>query len=192
MQSIYLIRHARTQANLKGILCGKTESELIDSQNDIKNQILSKIGKFGDPVVISSPRKRSFFTAKSLGFEVVVEDGISEFDFGDFEGMTHDEIKMKFPELFQKLYDDSENFKYPGGEDKKIFFSRVTHSYEIIKEKYKKSNEIVIVSHSGVIQALISYILLKNDSLYWNFKIDNCTVIKLYYCEEVPVIEYVK
>lgn len=192
MQSIYLIRHARTQANLKGALCGKTESELIDSQNDIKNQILAKIGEFGDPVVISSPRKRAFFTAESLGFEVVVEDGISEFDFGDFEGMTHNEIEMEFPELFKKLYGDSENFKYPGGEDKKSFFSRVVHSYEIIKEKYKDVNEIVIVSHGGVIQALISYILLENDSLYWNFKIDNCTVIKLYYCGGVPVIEYIK
>ena len=113
-------------------------------------------------------------------------------DFGNFEGMTHSEIMKEYPDLFSQMYADTENFRYPGGEDKKTFFSRVSETYEKIRERCRNNDEIVVVSHAGVIQALISYILTGADSLYWNFIINNCTVIKIYYCEGTPVIEYIK
>ena len=192
MQSVYLIRHAKTRANKEGRLCGKTESELLENEYEIRKILMSKIIALTDPAVISSPRKRTYITAKSLGYEVLTEEGLSEFDFGNFEGMTHSEIMKEYPDLFSQMYADTENFRYPGGEDKKTFFSRVSETYEKIRERCRNNDEIVVVSHAGVIQALISYILTGADSLYWNFVINNCTVIKIYYCEGTPVIEYIK
>ena len=88
MQSVYLIRHAKTRANKEGRLCGKTESELLENEYEIRKILMSKIIALTDPAVISSPRKRAYITAKSLGYEVLTEEGLSEFDFGNFEGMS--------------------------------------------------------------------------------------------------------
>ena len=168
------------------------KKSIFENEYEIRNTLMSKIMTLNDPAVISSPRKRAYITAKSLGYEVLTEEGLSEFDFVDFEGMTHGEIMTEYPDLFRQMYADTENFRYPGGEDKKTFFSRVSETYKKIRERCRNNDEIVVVSHAGVIQALISYILTGADSLYWNFVINNCTVIKIYYCEGTPVIEYIK
>ncbi|MGB5823909.1 MAG: histidine phosphatase family protein [Proteocatella sp.] len=192
MQSIYLIRHARTNANRTGRLCGKSESELLDSEDVIMNEISNKIEKFTNPVVISSPSMRAQITAKTLGYEVMTNEGLHEFDFGDFEGMTFKEIEDNHPEEFHQICENGINYKYPNGEGLEVFINRVSLAYEDIIKAYGDKDEIVIVSHGGVMQALISYILTKSDALYWNFKIKNCMVVKIYYCEEFPVIEYMK
>lgn len=192
MQSLYLIRHARTNANSTGRLCGKSESELLDSKDVIMNEILNKIEDLRNPVVISSPSKRAQITASTLGYEVVTDKGFHEFDFGDFEGMTFEEIERQHPDEFQQICENGFNYNYPNGEGLQVFIKRVSCAYENIKKQYGDKNEIVIVSHGGVMQALISYILTKGDTLYWNFKIKNCMVVKICYCEEFPVIEYIK
>jgi len=192
MQSIYLIRHARTDANRTGRLCGKSESDLLDSEDVIKNEISSKIEELKNPVIISSPSMRAQITANTLGYEVIMNEGIHEFDFGDFEGMTFKEIEDQHPEEFQQICENGAVYKYPNGEGLEVFINRIASAYEDIVKAYGYKDEIVIVSHGGVMQALISYILTKSDALYWNFKIKNCMVVKIYYCEGFPVIEYIK
>lgn len=192
MQYIYLIRHAKTEANKSGMLCGKTETELIESVEDIKFKLISKIGDLENALVISSPLKRARVTASVFDKDVIVEPGFCEFDFGDFDGKTFDYIKNSYPDEFEKLLKEGNNYQYPNGENIKSFLSRISKTYLESIEKYKDQENIVIVSHSGVIQILLSYILTGNESLYWNFKIENCCVVKLYYCENTPVIEYIK
>lgn len=192
MQSIYLIRHARTKANRTGRLCGKSESELLDSKEVIKNELSEKLEKFKNPVVISSPSMRAQITAKTLGHEIVTNERLYEFDFGDFEGMTFKEIEENYPDEFHRICEMGSNYKYPNGEGLKGFINRTALAYEDIIKDHVDKEEIIIVSHAGVMQALISHILTKSDALYWNFRIKNCMVVKIYFCEGFPVIEYMK
>ncbi len=53
-----------------------------------------------NPFVISSPRKRALVTAELAGLTVdEVNPLISEWDYGDYEGTTTDEIRKTVPEL---------------------------------------------------------------------------------------------
>lgn len=192
MQSIYLIRHAKTKANKYGVLCGRTESEVIGSIEEIKNEIEPKLEPLKSPVIISSPLKRAVDTASVFERTIVTEEGFLEFDFGEFEGKSFEYIKQNHSKEFEKILKEGNDYQYPGGENLTSFLNRVSNTYNKVLENYSNYNELVIVSHAGVIQMLLSYILTGDKTLYWNFRIKNCAVIKLYYCEGMPVIEYIK
>lgn len=192
MQSIYLIRHAKTKANKYGVLCGRTESEVIQSIEEIKNEIKPKLEPLKSPVIISSPLKRAVDTASVFERTVLTEEGFLEFDFGKFEGKSFEYIKQNHSKEFEKILKEGNDYQYPSGENLSSFLNRVSNTYDKVLEKYSNYNELVIVSHAGVIQMLLSYILAGDKTLYWNFRIKNCAVIKLYYCEGMPVIEYIK
>lgn len=192
MQTIYLIRHAKTKANTIGILCGRTESELVDSLDDIKQELLCKLDNLKNPLIVSSPSKRAQDTASVFEKKVTIDEGFQEFNFGDFDGMTFEYIKQYHSEEFEKLLKYGNSYKYPNGEDLTTFFNRVSKAYESMLLKYENSKEIVIVSHAGVMQILLSYLLSGDEKLYWNFKIKNCAVTKIYYCDGMPILEYIK
>ena len=51
-----------------------------------------------DPYVVSSPRKRAQVTAELAGLTVDdVDEQISEWDYGDYEGTTTEEIRKAVP-----------------------------------------------------------------------------------------------
>lgn len=192
MQTIYLIRHAKTKANTRGILCGRTESELLDSLDNIKQEILCKLDSLKNPLIISSPSKRAQQTASIFEKKIILNEDFREFDFGDFDGMTFEYIKQNHATEFEKLLNHGDSYRYPNGEDLDAFLDRVSKAYEAMLLEYKNYKEVVIVSHAGVMQILLSYLLLGNKKLYWNFRIKNCAVVKLYYCDGMPIIEYIK
>lgn len=192
MQSVYLIRHAKTKANKYGVLCGRTESEIIGTIEDIKNEIEPKLETLKSPVIISSPLKRAVDTASVFERKIITDEGFLEFDFGKFEGKSFEYIKQNHSAEFEKLLEEGNDYQYPDGENLVSFLNRVSNAYDKVLEEYSNYKELVIVSHAGVIQMLLSYILTGDKTLYWNFKIKNCAVIKLYYCEGLPVIEYIK
>lgn len=192
MQSIYLVRHAKTQANSQGRLCGLTQSSILDEPEEIKNTILPKLGELKNAVVISSPSLRALDTAKTFYNDIVIEDDFVEFNFGNFENMTFKEIENLYPEEYQKLCMEGLRYSYPNGENISSFIQRISIALEKAISSYPKKEKIVIMSHSGVIQGLLSYLLCGDEKLYWNFKIENCMVAKFYFCEGMPVIEYIR
>ena len=48
-------------------------------------------------LVESSPRLRALRTAELAGLKPDVDDDLVEWDYGDFEGLTTDEIRITYP-----------------------------------------------------------------------------------------------
>ena len=94
---LYMIRHGITQGNLDGKYIGTTDLPLCEEgENAISSlvalDVYPKVQK-----VYSSPLKRCLQTADIIYPERLLMriDGISEIDFGDYEGMTHDELQSE-------------------------------------------------------------------------------------------------
>lgn len=189
---IYLIRHGETEANKKGLFLGKLESPLT-SEAICKGKKLSNL--FQDNTldkVFVSPRLRAIDTAKFISESVEVVEDLSEMDFGNFEGMTYQEILQDFPGEIEKMGKEAERYIFPEGEEVAAFYKRVERSFEETvsyseKKHYKK---IAIVSHAGVIRAILSYALAGDHRLHWNFKVENGSVTKLNRHDRFYVLEY--
>ena len=119
---------------------------------------------YGLEVIVSSPLKRARATAESgrrqrTGLEVVVDEGLRETDFGDWEGYTFTEIQRRWPaELAAWLADPSA--APPGGESFEPWRrSGSRRPEELLVERYE-GRTVLVVSHVTPIKMLLRFALL--------------------------------
>lgn len=190
MPILNLIRHARTIANEKKIFCGKTETDVIESKESIKNILSKKICKNQLGIVYSSPSQRAIFTAMSISENIVIREELREIDFGDFEEKTFLQIQKTFPKEIKKWNDEGMKYIFPNGESIEQFYERVSLGIKEIIQENKDRDYITVFTHGGVIQAIISY-MFGNIDYFWKFKLDNCSITRINITEDNIVFEFI-
>ena len=55
--------------------------------------------------------------------------------------------------------------------------------YQSILKEYKSCNNILLITHYGVVMAIAAYFSNKYDYCFDNFKLDNCEYKKYFYEE---------
>ncbi|HAQ63286.1 MAG TPA: histidine phosphatase family protein [Ruminococcaceae bacterium] len=157
---IHLIRHALTSENTEGKYIGQTDvpaSE--DGLKQIKNLMGENEGYPYAEVVISSPLKRCLQTAKLIypDKEPVIMNDLTEYDFGDFEGCTAEELKDL--DTFKTWLAGTEpDTPVPFGESQSQFNKRICECFVRIVEGIMKAGteSTAIITHGGIIMSLMS------------------------------------
>jgi broad specificity phosphatase PhoE len=97
---LLLLRHGETEWSRSGKHTSRTDLELTENgrqQAKVTSEALAGLN-LKDPVVISSPRRRALVTAELAGLTVdEVSPLLAEWDYGDFEGLTTQEIRKTVP-----------------------------------------------------------------------------------------------
>ena len=98
---LVLLRHGETEWSLSGQHTGCTDLDLTDNgraQAVAAGPALADL-QLDDPMVISSPRRRSVETAELAGLTVDEKSELlSEWDYGSYEGVTTKEIHQTRPD----------------------------------------------------------------------------------------------
>ncbi|GAA0739317.1 alpha-ribazole phosphatase [Clostridium oceanicum] len=194
--NIYLLRHGETKENKEKKYYGKLDSRL----NSIGINQAKKAGKYLKNIKFSkvyiSERERCKETLKiafenkgNEEFEIIKDARINELDFGEFEGKSYKEIKKSFPKECTQWEDDWKGFTPPKGESAVNFFNRVKSFMKDI-EKLDEEN-ILIVTHGGVIKMIYCYMLDRNLDLYWKFSTKNGRVSLIKYEYSNWFIDYI-
>ncbi len=152
----YIIRHGETDWNKDHRFQGRTDSPLNDAGIEQAKQAAEKLKGKRIDLVITSPLSRAKQTAeiiaKECGAKLVIENDIRERDFGEWEGLKHDEIKEKYSvESYNRRLDPS--FEIPGGESWEKIITRVWNAFQKHHADYRHKN-VVIVGHGGVARSL--------------------------------------
>ncbi len=155
---IHLIRHGLTDANILGKYIGKrTDAPLTPlSVKDLK-----EIKENGEMPYIealySSPMLRCKQTASVLfpGFEPKIIDELSEYDFGEFEGKTAEQLEVN------PAYSEWTSGKIPAppsGETNEDFIKRQALGLNLIVRDMmdKGVYEAGVIMHGGAIMMLLS------------------------------------
>ncbi|MCY6356309.1 alpha-ribazole phosphatase [Clostridium sp. ZS2-4] len=173
--NIYFLRHGQTEENSKRTYYGSLDVELNEkgiAQAEKAGEMFKKV-EFGK--VFISEKMRTFQTAqialKDREAQLIKDKRINEIDFGIFEGKTYEELCKLYPEEVKRWQEKWEQFCPNQGESYKLFYKRVKEFIEDIKELEEEN--ILIVTHGGVIRAVYSYILNENLSFYWKFSSRN-------------------
>lgn len=98
---VFLLRHGETEWSRSGKHTGRTDIPLTDRGRELA-KATGDVGRhlLGGPpaLVVSSPRARALDTAALAGLHVGrIDERLAEWDYGDYEGVTTEEIRETVP-----------------------------------------------------------------------------------------------
>jgi broad specificity phosphatase PhoE len=131
-----------------------------------------------------SPLARTQQTARiiseSIGLSVTTDRDLREINFGEWEGMTFDQAAARHPEAVARWASFSDDFAFPGGESLRDFLERIQRTADRLAAD--PSERILVITHGGVIRAMICHLLGLSPRSYVLFEIQCAAVstIKLF------------
>jgi broad specificity phosphatase PhoE len=97
-------------------------------------------------------------------------------------------MKEQYPSWWEENQQDSYAARFPEGENFYDLVSRVKEGLEEISHKYNKNQNIGIVTHGGVITAIIADILGITQEKRDRLTIDNCGITVISWGGSFPKI----
>lgn len=96
---IWLVRHAETEWSRSGRHTSRTDIPLTPSGEARARELAPILAREQFELVLTSPRLRARRTAELAGFgdRAQVDDDLQEWDYGDYEGLTSDQIHQRVP-----------------------------------------------------------------------------------------------
>ncbi len=170
--TIHFIRHGMTEANLNGAYAGVID---IPVCKEGKNKLLELKNKYKYPesdIYLASPLSRCIQTCNILYPDInpQVIEGLREWNFGDWEGKTPNELLKD--EKYKKWIESgrSGSFEVPNGESADEFGKRICATFEKIVYSMVSSGttSATIFTHGGVIMSILAtYGLPRAQFLNW-------------------------
>jgi len=153
-----LLRHGELEGGVK--YRGHVEEKLTFQGREQMNHVWEAIKAQVD-VIVSSPLSRCAMPAqewaKSASIPCVIDARMAEIDYGDWEGLSHDEIEQAFPNMLAQWRKDPTGMRPPHGESPEELRQRVAEFWCDMTKKYQHQH-ILIVAHSGSLRMLIAYL----------------------------------
>lgn len=169
---IIIIRHGETEWNVKKIKQGRLNSPLtnigIKQALNLKNQLQKFVQehKIDSLDVFHSPSKRvrDFMDIAILGSELDLDnfyssDNLQEHSFGDWEGLTEKQIKLKYPYELEKREINFWKYQCPNGESYEILYRRVKSFSDKYLSNYIVNKHCLVFTHEMVSKVLRGYFL---------------------------------
>jgi probable phosphoglycerate mutase len=153
MTKIMLARHGRTAWNAEGRLQGHTDIELDDTGRDQARALAAGLASAKIAAVITSDLARARETGAIIAEALAlapprIEPELRERRFGIFEGLTRNEISVRYPDAWRAWTGATE--APPGGETKTDAIARLTRALRRIVDD--SDGRVLVVSHGGVMR----------------------------------------
>ncbi|MDG3013354.1 bifunctional RNase H/acid phosphatase [Speluncibacter jeojiensis] len=172
---LLLLRHGQTPLSVQRRYSGRGNPELTELGRSQAAAAARRLGaRGGIAAVVSSPLARARATAQAaadaLGAEVVVDEGLIETDFGDWEGLTFAEAAARDPELHGRWLGDT-SVRPPRGESFDEVAVRIADVRDRLVRTYGAAN-VLVVSHVTPIKELLRIALDAGPSLLYRLHLD--------------------
>jgi len=177
--NLFLIRHGQTDWNLAQRFQGQSDIPLNETGRKQANAIVERLAAEHFDAIYSSDLQRATETADIIcKSEIITDSRLREVNFGDWEGLIYDEIKVKYPETLAAWEVDIFKNAPPNGETLEGLSVRVQSMLDELRAKHDDQN-ILIVAHGGVLQTLICLALKLPPTMYWQFHLSTASLSEL-------------
>jgi broad specificity phosphatase PhoE len=133
--------------------------------------------------VYVSPFERARHTAEialaRLALPLTVVDDLRELSLGEWEGCTVEEVRTRPGDPYARWVRDPVQCPPPGGEPLADVQARVLRAVERITAAHPNGDDVLIVSHGGVISALLAHCFGLPLSSIWRIAVANCSLSEI-------------
>ena len=184
---ITLIRHTSLQV-ASGVCYGQSDIEVANTFASEVTLTKSKIKDISFDAVYTSPLQRCAKLAQALNLQNTIHDQrLMELHFGDWEMCAWDDIPR---EIFDVWAHDYANKSPPNGETFMQLQQRGLSFLDEVLSRHLNEN-IAVITHGGMIRALLAHVLNMELKGLFRFNIDYGSVTQLEFSGKVPKINFV-
>ncbi len=192
MNKIYFVRHGETEWNKTGKYQGGTDVPLNEIGLLQAKRCAEVMKRVHIDRIISSDLSRATVTANIINEKhrvpLRLDAGLREISFGDWEGLTYEQISAKWPGAIEEMYSKPSQLTISNGES---FQMVQTRAWAALKQEISLSEDgetILVVCHGGTIRVLLCQILGMNLDHAWNFRQGNTAISYVDYYGDNGVI----
>jgi broad specificity phosphatase PhoE len=180
--TIYLIRHGETEWAKNGRHTGRTDIPLTDAGREQAGFLLPIFDDVKFDRILSSPLQRALETARlaGLGPSVEQDEGLLEWDYGDYEGLTTKQIREQVPDWSIWTH------VCPNGET----IDQISRRADRVVARLRLiAGNVAIFSHGHFLRILVSRWIGLSADHGSRFLLGTSTLSILGYENELPVIK---
>jgi len=181
-QKVYLLRHGETEWSLNGRHTGVTDIPLTENGRKLARQLQPILAREKFVMVLTSPLQRARDTCElaGLGTLASVDRDLMEWNYGEYEGLTTDQIRQTRPDW--SVFSDG----CPGGESPLQVSVRADR---IVSRVRTVDGNVALFSHGHILRVLAARWINLSSSYGENFLLDTATLNVLGYYRESPAFK---
>ena len=187
---LILLRHGEPHETVHGRCYGRLDPGLSHRGRDQMRHAWRLLENESPSTVYSSPSRRAVESAalRSLDTPAVgIDERLAEIHFGAFEGLTYDEIAIRYPELYDQWMTRPTDLVFPDGESFMMMSARVREALEQIRRKHS-GETVATVSHGGVNRVALAQALDLDRRLIFRLDQRYACVNVIDYAGDEPVV----
>ena len=181
-QKVYLVRHGETEWSLSGQHTGVTDIPLTDNGRAAARLLRPVLAEESFALVLTSPLHRARETCELAGFgnRAHVESDLMEWNYGEYEGLTPQQIHAKRPDWM--IFRDG----CPGGESPEQIGARVDR---VIAKAHDTEGNVALFAHGHVFRVLAARWIGLSSRAGQHFLLNTATLNVLGYYRETAALK---
>jgi alpha-ribazole phosphatase len=188
---LFLVRHGEPDESMHGRCYGHLDVPLSAAGLRRGAALGEALRSHEIAAVYTSPLQRALDTARTVasahGLEAIPREALSELDFGELEGRSHEEIASEHPELYRFWMEDPSTVRFPGGEGLSDLRARVLQEVAGIRERHE-GQSVALVAHGGVVRVVLAEALELPDTAFFRLDQPYGALSVVDWIEDVPIV----
>ena len=185
MTRIILVRHGHVDWLAPERFRGRAELALSELGRRQAQALGGYIAANWKPdAVYTSPLGRCRDTGAAIAAPFRLElqpiDGLCDIDYGEWQGLTGDQARERWPEEAELWFRAPHLAAIPGGETLAALLSRVTAALHDILRRHREGT-VVLVGHDSVNRVVLLSALDLPLSRYWHLRQEPCAVNEIFF-----------
>jgi broad specificity phosphatase PhoE len=181
-QEVYVVRHGETEWSLSGQHTGVTDLPLTDNGRALALRLRAVLADQSSALVLTSPLRRARETCElaGLGARATVDPDLSEWNYGEYEGLTAKQIQEKRPGWL--IFRDG----CPGGETPAQIRARADR---VIARARAAPGNVALFAHGHFFRVLAARWIGLPVEAGQHFLLDTATLSILAYYGDSPAVK---
>jgi broad specificity phosphatase PhoE len=149
-RALFVVRHGATEWSKSGQHTGRTDLPLLPEGREKAATLAPVLAPITFSRVLCSPRQRARTTCELAGFgdRMEIIDDLAEWDYGDYEGLTSDQIHRDRPDWL--IWRDG----CPGGESPEQIAARADRVIDAALSGSGSEDPVILFGHGHILRVV--------------------------------------